>query len=67
MKKIMTVFIIMGCMLSFILPVKAKELTFNEIVDKFESTPLQGEHSMFEEIKRQIIHLRLLITWMGQK
>ena len=51
MKKIMTVFIIMGCMLSFILPVKAKELTFNEIVDKFESTPLQGEHSMFEEIK----------------
>lgn len=53
MKKIMTVFIIMGCMLSFILPVKAKELTFNEIVDKFESTPLQGEHSMFEEMKNK--------------
>lgn len=51
MRKILGLLIMIGLIFSFILPVNAKVLTLDEVVEKFKSMPLQGENVIFEEIK----------------
>lgn len=51
MRKILGLLIMIGLIFSFILPVNAKDLSFDEVVEKFKSMPLQGENVIFEEIK----------------